>query len=566
MDWCKLSLYQINEFLLKYQESEEKEFSQASAKADILFNKISPQFPRPVLNLYLASYLKPDDISQIFSWASSPPNSLFTNLPEDIHRLICLQLDYDDLINYLQVQKILWLLGKEDRFWLNKIYYDFAINNRVIGPQSYVKIAAEHYYPVKGCHKYAHSFRDIFRLLYNANKLGKSGKFLQDKLSSFEVSDDINGILKIASVIGTKILNLDETVNIIKSQLTEPRLIPSVNYYYNLAVILRGDKCVPGEVIYWRNMIIYASLFDRLDILKEFFSSGELKYETVVPLSTSSTIEIIRGWAPERFSLHMHYIACETIRWKNIEGLKKLVDLGLDINDYILHLAIDSNYRDMITYILDCYWEILTKYTLDELLYTSVKHNNLESATLLLELGADINMALHGAAANNSSMIVFYVKSGASDLDGALLHAIRENQVYAVEILTSIGATNLDQAVATLIEFDNPQEINKSKIMTILVNTGKVNLPTAMVKLVDKLMYKRYYDEDEKLLDTLMQTDVDNVDKILFRLIKEYSTNHKRNHLELIDKIISAEIIDRDRAWKLARKYNNDDVLNILSI
>lgn len=497
-------------------------------------------------------YLNPDDISQ---------QSLFTGLPEDIHRLIALHLDYDDLINYLQVQKSLWLLGKEEGFWPNKIYHDFGINNRDTDAQSYVKIAAEHYYPVKGCHKYARSFRDIFRLLYNANRLGKSLKFLQDKISQFDTPADVINVLKIGSLIGTRTLNLDEIANIVKSQFE------GSEYYHNLAAILRGEKHLVPEVICWRNTIIYASLFDRLDIIKEFFSSGELKYDVAVSVSNSSIVEIIHDWDPEGFSSRMLYLVYQTIHMTNIEALKKLVDLGLTIDQEVVRLAINSNCRQMVTYVLSCCSNNLAKFTLDQFLYTSVKYNYLESADVLLELGADINSALYGAVANNHSMIITYINSGASDLNGALMHAIKEYQVDAAKVLINAGATNMDQAVETLMACNGFHiEITKNRMMTVLVESGKVNIETTMVKLINKYIHGGYYDNEEKIIDILIQAGANNLDQMLSRLIKEYSTRDNRNYLQLIDKIISSQVINRERAWKLAMKYNNDDVLNLLSI
>lgn len=70
---------------------------------------------------------------------------------------------------------------------MDKIFHDFSLSIRgnSLGPKSYSKIAVFHHYPLRGSEKYAHSYRDLALLLFNAAKLGlkASTAKLEEKLN-----------------------------------------------------------------------------------------------------------------------------------------------------------------------------------------------------------------------------------------------------------------------------------------------------------------------------------------------------------------------------------------------
>ena len=178
MNWCKLSLLQINEFLVMYQEPEEVIFSKAVIRAESIFPKIcweSDPVTIPIRNLHIASTIvittNHRDISNLRGWKltqfaqtlgiNAPESNIviilsyadllvddikLSSLPRDLLRTIALNTDYDDLINYHQVNKELYNIVTNFIFWgikyimISVIYHQKNLPKLTFGWQAIIII------------------------------------------------------------------------------------------------------------------------------------------------------------------------------------------------------------------------------------------------------------------------------------------------------------------------------------------------------------------------------------------------------------------------------------------
>lgn len=612
MNWAKLSLSQINEFLLMRNKWEHINFSLACNQAQDLITGLTPEsdlLTSPVRDLIIASRLtttgdtyRAQDIrdlqgstlvhlSNILNLEVTAPESVpilkilslanlliddnLLNLPFDILRMIGLKLDYDDLGNYLMVTKTLYTLKSSSVFWKDKIYHDFGQENC---SQSYVKVATRYYNPVRGSENYAHSYRSLGRLLFNAGKLNKStGRYI-DKMHSLW-RFDITGNLEIMGrgkgnrlTVQDKDSILPYTIGLILAHREKDISTVSaikLDYCYNVAAAVRGDTILPKFPYYQSSDILtYAILFDNISIIREYITRlpGSYNLPTIVELGNGDTIQFFHDLDSDRFINLIDNLLSLAIVYHNTEAIPKLVELGAIITAETIENAIEDcgSDRDLLIQLLDLSAEEITTDKINNFLQLAAKDNRLIAANLFLERGGNINWALTGAAiGNHETHVGRWIDQGATELNEALIRAIQHGADRSVKILLQAGATNIDAAINTLIHLPKISD-SLEDIMISLIDTNQINVNTIADRIIAKPLDPDYSDEDVTFIDILVKAGATNLNEMLITMIKRETFEFPDNYSRIAQILIASTQIDKKRAIKIATQYQNTDILNIL--
>lgn len=600
MNWCKLSLSQLNEFLTLYQEPEQIQFSLAVNRAQVLFDKILPSgiVTNPVRDLYIAFLFKRTSrtyriqqirnihgskltqFAQVLQLDSLEPNihehllsilflaellvdeSQLINLPEEIIKLIALHIDYDELRNLWLVNKKFFFLSNHCTFWIDKIYHDFQIITSENSTASYVRIATQNYCPVRGSEEYAHSCRDLCRLLFAASKIGKPTEKLEDKINALKYDDDLMYSLKhIGQVIKDKSIKYQSDLYHIGSLIAGRKLdrAPS-DYCHNVAGIIRGDNILP-KFCWERTLELfnYAALFDNVNILEYIISerSGIISY--LAQLASAPTIQCIYNLHTDQFmdDNRTSDIMGNAMKTTNIEGINKLVELGIELSEDIVKypIVIRHLFRNM------------TNDDIDFLLWFAVEENYFEIVDLFYELGADVNRCLRAAVAtNNESQISLWISRGATDINGALLKAVESGTLDVLEPLINAGATNINMVMENLIRYfilhlscDYLEEL-----MIPLLGSGQVDIDATLQIVIGNPAEKNYSDKDGELVRLLMKWNPNNIGKILEWMIECRSDRPEKDYLIIVKNLLKSPIPNLGGALKLAIKYHNEEVVDLI--
>ena len=113
------------------------------------------------------------------------------DVPNEILTVICLKMDYDDLILFSITSHVVHNMWENNIFWLDKIYHDFGenfpTNSAPILRASYIKLAAYHIWSIDGIEKYVYSCRDLCRLIFKSLRVGKPTDKLWKKLNLYDL-------------------------------------------------------------------------------------------------------------------------------------------------------------------------------------------------------------------------------------------------------------------------------------------------------------------------------------------------------------------------------------------
>ena len=469
MDWNKLTISQIRNFLDVNATEIADGVTEETLRlmADLVFNEGSAKLTIPLRNLYIVTalqgsitqsmleefagllYIDPKDpdllntIRRIVGPPQISPNEGYSSpdsIPQDLLRRIALNVDYYDLKNYCQSSRTVYNLCKDNTFWLDKIAQDFGISPPVParGQEQYLLIAAHHHYPVPNAEEYVYSFPDLFLLIFEAAKRGKSTTALQNKLlrmykntiydrpikhflvniaTSLAVNAEFVRLptdvdLLKAILVGALIVNNTKTITDILSTTPYTGAVFSPSYEIASAISSNVDPKIdfswPYFQLQWAIMFSNYKMIDRL--MDEVYRDNEEEEEIDTPLRIAArmgTPQVFDHLYRDDHDIDDSELLEEAFGFRNLPIVKKLIDKGEIPSEMLISDAIQE-YPE----ILPDLWKLinLSPEDLRSYLNDVAATPHLDLAKTLIELGADnLAEALESARGANQLWMEKYL-------------------------------------------------------------------------------------------------------------------------------------------------------------
>ena len=466
MEWNKLTISQIRDFLELNGNDVDDSVTEETLRiiTDLVFKEDSPKLTIPVRNLYIITALQGnvtqsmmEKLAGLFDLDPYDPHLLnkihqivdpvpifsyeylsTSYIPEDLLRHIALTMDYYELKNYCRISRGVYNLCHKDTFWYDKIVQDFGIlpNFQARGKEQYLRIAAHHHYVVPNAAEYVYSFRDLFLLIFEGAKMGKSTAELQNKLARMykHTIFDRHFLVNIATslaanaefiqlptdldtlkaiLVGALIVNNTKTISEILSVTPYPEI--EFSMYYAIAAAM-SSNLDPQINFFWSYIQLqWSIMFSNYKMIDRLMDEEEEDIETALRVAARMGI-------PQLFD-HLYHndhnivdseLLEEAFRFRNFPIAKKLIDKGKIPSDMLISDAIQE-YPEILPDI----WKLLSlspqqlRLYLNEVAVTP----HLDLAKTLIELGADnLDTALEHAEENNQLWMAKYLASKIADL------------------------------------------------------------------------------------------------------------------------------------------------------